>query len=225
MKYISFIALVSFILLTGCMDTEGILELKGRVLDKNTEAAISNRKIIIQALLKSDDKLISSYAGEFITDSSGCFAYVLKKVKNVYLYEFCLVGDSAYASLNNRLTLGDLNLNGMFLSFYLDRLADFTIRINRVSKIPICDTLYVSWISNGIDGKTLYPFEIGIKCINSKQGLRWIGGDINSAIKTKVFADKKTIVSWELFREGTYKKITDTIFCIRDEVNIVSLKY
>lgn len=225
MKYASFITMVSIIFITGCIDPEGILELKGKVIDKNTNAAISNRKIIIKALEKSDDDFISTYAGYFITDSSGCFAYTLKKVKDVYLYEFCFVGDTAYACLNNRLSLGELNNNGMFLSFYLDKLADFTIKINRISKIPIRDTLYVSWVSNGIDGKTLFPYEIGNYRINSKEKLRWIGGDINSVIKTKVFADKKTVVRWELFRDGKYKEIKDTILCIKDAANIVSLKY
>jgi hypothetical protein len=225
MKFPGFVALVSIFLLSGCMDNAGILELKGRVLDDNTKVAISNRKIIIQALTKSDEKFLSSYAGEFITDSSGSFAYVLKKVKNAYLYEFCVVGDTAYASLNNRLSLTDLNQNGMFLSFDLRKLADFTIKINRTNKTFIRDTLYVSWESNGIDGKTLYPYETGNIWINSKEKLRWIGGNIKSVIKTKVFADKKTIVRWELFREGKYKEIKDTIFCLRDAANIVSLEY
>lgn len=225
MKYLRFNAFLSIILLIGCTDTEGILELKGKVLDKNTNVTISNRKVIIQALHKSDDEFISSFAGYFITDSSGSFAYPLKKVKNVYLYEFCVVGDTAYASLNNRLGLTELERDGMFLSFYLNKLADFCININRLSSMPIRDTLYVSWVSNGVDGKTLYPYEIGNYWTNSKQGLRWIGGDIKSVIKTKVFADKKTVVTWELFRDGKYKKIIDTIFCIRNAANIVSLKY
>jgi hypothetical protein len=220
-----FSALISILLFIGCTDPEGILELKGKILELNTKVTISNRKVIIRALQKNDNEFISSYTGTFSTDSSGCFAYSLKKVKNVYLYEFCIVGDTAYASLNNILGLTELDRDGMFLSFYLDKLTDFTIKINRLSNIPLRDTLYVTWVSNGIDGKTLYPYEIGNYWTNSKQGLRWIGGDINSIIKTKVFADKKTIVTWELFRGGKYKEIKDTIFCLRNAANIVSLKY
>jgi len=207
------------------MNTEGILELKGKVLDENTKTTISNIKVIIHALLKIDDEFMPIYAGYFITDSSGGFSYTLKKVKNVYWYEFNIIGDTAYACLNNRISLGELNMNGKYLSFSLDKFADFTIKINRVSKVPELDTLYVTWVSNGIDGQSLYPYEIGNNWIDSKAGLRWIGGDIKSVIKTKVYANKNTIVSWKLFRNGRYEKIMDTIFCLRDASNVVYLKY
>ena len=225
MKYIFFTALVSILLLTACLNTEGLLEFKGKVLDESTKSAISGRKVIIKALEDSDNEFISSYAGYFTTDSAGTFSYTLTKVKKAYWYEFSVVGDTSFACLNKRISLGELNSNGKFLSFYLDKLADFTIKINRMSKIPILDTLYVSWVSNGIDGKTMYPYEIGNNWIYSKEGLRWIGGDIKSVIRTKVYADKRTIVRWELFREGKYKEIIDTIFCVRDAANSVYLKY
>jgi len=212
-------------LLSGCMDTEGFLELNGKVLDENTKAVISGRKVIIKALEEIDNEFISSYAGSFTTDSSGTFSYTLTKIKKAYWYEFSVVGDTSFACLNKRISLGELNTNGRFLSFYLDKLADFTIKINRMSKIPALDTLYVSWVSNGIDGKTMYPYVIGNNWIYSKEGLRWIGGDIKSVIRTKVYADKRTIVRWELFREGKYKEIIDTIFCVRDAANSVYLKY
>jgi hypothetical protein len=225
MKNIGFTAWVSIMLLSGCIYSEGALELKGKVLDENTNAAISNREIIIQALAESDDTYISTYAGSFLTDSSGGFNYTLKKVKNAFLYDFCIVGDTAYAFQNNRLGLTELNRNGMFLSFYLNKLADLTIKINRISKTPSCDTLYVSWESNGIDGAALYPYEIEDYWINSNEKLMWVGGDIKSAIKTKVFAGKKTVVRWELFRYGKYKEIIDTISCIRDAANTVYFNY
>ena len=53
MKSISLIAFLSFVLLTGCIDTDGVLELRGKVLDANTKAPISNRKVVIQALVNS----------------------------------------------------------------------------------------------------------------------------------------------------------------------------
>jgi hypothetical protein len=145
MRYIRSIAFVSGIIFSGCMDSGGIFELKGKAFDENTKVIIPNRKIIVQSLVKNDDKFISSYAGEFSTDSSGSFAYFLKKVKNVYLYDFCVVGDSAYAFSNNKLGLNELNRYGMFLSFYLRKLSDLTLKIDRKSKTSFCDTLFVSW--------------------------------------------------------------------------------
>ena len=225
MKHISFIAFVFMILLSECTDTEGILEIKGKILDEKTKVTIPNRKIIVQALEKDDIKFRSTYAGEFSTDSSGSFAYSLKKVKNVYLYDFCIVGDSAYAFSNNELGLTELNRYGEFLSFYLSKLTDLTIKLDRKNKMPFRDTIYVSWESNGIAGDILYPYKIENYRITSNIGLRWIGGDIKSAIKTKVYADKNTIVRWTLFRNGKVKEITDTIFCKRDGANSVCIKY
>jgi hypothetical protein len=79
MKYIHFIAFMVSILLSGCNDTEGILEIKGKVLDESTKVTIPNRKVIVQALIPDDEKYIPCYAGEFSTDNSGRFAYNLKK--------------------------------------------------------------------------------------------------------------------------------------------------
>jgi hypothetical protein len=225
MRYIGFIIFISGILLSGCINTEGILELKGMILDENTKAAIPDRKIIVQALVYNGVNYKPVYAGEFSTDSTGCFAYSLKKVKNVSLYDFYFVGDSAYAFSNNKLGLMELDRYGKFLSFYLNKLADFTIKIDRRSKTPLRDTLYVSWESNGIDGEILYSYKIENYGITSDLALQWIGGNIKSVIKTKVYADKKTIVSWTLFRNGRPREIIDTIFCKREGNNSLYFKY
>jgi hypothetical protein len=225
MKYIHFIAFVAGIILLGCNGTEGVLELKGKVLDKNTKIPIPDRKIIVQALVQNDIKDIASYAGEFLTDNSGSFAYTLKKVKNVAFYDFCVVGDSAYASSNTKLGLTDLNTNSKTLSFFVDKLADLTIKFERISKTPFRDTLFVSWASNGFEGKNLYPYKIENYGTASNLGFRWVGGDVKSAIRTKVFADKKTTVNWSLFRNGKLKEITDTIYCTNNGTNSVFFKY
>jgi hypothetical protein len=225
MKYFSLIAFVTVILFMGCENPEGILELKGKVLDENTKATIPRREIIVQALVQSDNKLIPVNTGQFFTDSSGCFAYTLRKVKNVWLYNFCLVGDTAYAFSTNKLGMTELKRDGEFLTFYLNRLTDFTITVDRKSKTPARDTLYVSWESNGIDGKILYPYKIENYGDAQDRLFIWIGGNIKSAIKTKAIADKKTIVCWKLFRNGKRKEITDTIFCMREVTNNVNFRY
>lgn len=225
MRYIRYILFAFSIILTGCMYTEGILELKGKALDEKTQVPIPNRKIIVHALVKSDDKYIPTYAGEFFTDSLGCFAYPLRKVKTVYLYDFAVVGDTAYAFSNNKLGLTELNQYGKFLSFKLRKLADLTIKIDRKSKTSFRDTLYVSWESDGINGEILYPYQIENYGITSDMALRWIGGNVKSVIKTKVYADEKTIVSWELFRKGRPREIIDTIFCKRNVANSLYFKY
>jgi hypothetical protein len=225
MKYFSFILFVTIVLFMGCNDTEGILEIKGKVLDENSKVTIPRRAIIIQALIQSDNKLEPVHAGQIYSDSSGCFTYTLRKVKNAGLYDFCLVGDSAYAFSSNKLGLTELKQYGKFLTFYLKKLTDFTITIERKSKTPVRDTLRVLWESNGIDGRFMYPYKIENYGIEPGIGFTWIGGDIKSAIITKAYADKNTIVSWELLRNGKKKEFTNTIFCIRDASNYVNFKY
>ena len=112
MKSLSFIAFISGILLTCGSCTEEDLEIKGKVLDEHTKAAIPNREIIVQALVKTDNKFIPVYNGEFSTDSSGNFAYSLKKVKDVYLYNICIIGDSVYTYSNIELGLTELKRYG-----------------------------------------------------------------------------------------------------------------
>ena len=74
MKYFCFIAFFSGLFLWGCIDPEGNLELKGKVQDEITHVAIPNRKIIVLALVQNDNTFIYRNAGEFNTDSSGCFS-------------------------------------------------------------------------------------------------------------------------------------------------------
>jgi hypothetical protein len=225
MKYIRLTAYVFSLLLSGCNDTVGVIELKGEVIDAVTKTPVPGLSVMVEALDQSHDTSLNIYLGDFITDSSGCFAYTLKKVKNLYLYNFCLEGDPNYDPATEILGLTELNSYGKFLSFEVNRIVDFTMKINRVSKTTLCDTLIVSWKTNGIDGKTVYPFRIENYRINSENGLRWIGGDIKSAVKTKVYADKNTIVHWQLFRNGKHTDIIDTVFCMRDAVNSVYLTY
>jgi hypothetical protein len=220
---------VTGIFLMGCNGSEGNLELIGKVLDEKTKIAVPNRKIIVQAFEPGDNNIEPFYVGEFCTDSSGYFAYSLRKIKNIYLYEFCIVGDSSYSFSNNKLGLTDLKRYGRFLSFYLSQLTDFTIAIERKSKAPFQETLYVSWRSNGMDGKKLYPYTIknyGIKNHGNTVNMpcKWTGGNIKSAIKTKVYADKETIVRWELHGDRKVKVFTDTILCKRDVFNYIYFK-
>lgn len=111
-------------------------------------------------------------------------------------------------------------------------LADLAITINRKSKAPVCDTLTLSWESNGVDERFLYPYKINNYGktnnsfgLTSDMELRWIGGNFNSTINTKVFADKRAKLLWELYRNGKRKVLTDTITCKRGFVNIVNFTY
>jgi len=221
----SFIALVFCLLLSGCNNTVGTIELKGKVVDESTKAAIPNLSVMIEALDQSIDNTTKIYMGDFTTDSSGCFTYTLKKVKNISLYNFYIQGNPDYDPANKILGLSALHSYGKFLTFEVNRIVDLTMKINRDNKTAFRDTLIVSWETNGIDGKTLYPFKIVNYRINSTDGLIWIGGDVKSEIKTKVFADKYTIVHWELFRNGRHKDIMDTVFCGRNTANSVYLNY
>ncbi len=226
MRNCSFIAFITGILLTCGSCAEEELEIKGKVLDEHTKAAIPNREIIIQALVKNDNKFIPVYNGEFSTDSSGNFAYSLRKVRDVYLYNICIIGDSVYTYSNIELGLTELKRYGEFLCFSLNKLTDLTIKIDMKGRTPNNDVLYVSWESDGIKGTLLYPYTIkNYGFTSSNTGLKWNGGDIKSEIKTRVFADKETIVKWEIYSYGKRKEVTDTIICMRDVANYFSLKY
>jgi hypothetical protein len=231
LQYI-YLTFSSGLLLIGCVNTEGTLEIKGKVIDEYTKVQISGREIIVQGLVKNDKELVPIDAGQFSTDSLGCFTYTLRKVKDAHYYNFCLVGDSDYSFMTKELGLLELEQNAKYLFFSLSKLVDFRIKIYRKSKTPFCDTLYLSWESNGVDFRILYPYKIdnyGIPDnfigLTSYAGLEWIGGNTNSTVKTRVFADKMTKMHWELVRNKKRKEIRDTITCKRDLTNIVSFTY
>jgi hypothetical protein len=103
MKIIIYITFAMEILLMGCVNTEGILEIKGKVTDEFTNAAIPWRDIIVQGLVESNNSLVPTDAGQFSSDSSGWFTYSLRKVKDAYYYNFCFVGDSDYAFMTKEI--------------------------------------------------------------------------------------------------------------------------
>lgn len=217
--------MIAFLLGLGCC-SEDKIDIAGKVLDIHTKVAIPHRKIIVQAMVKSGNKDIPVYNGEFLTDSSGCFTYGMKKIENVYSYNFCVMGDSAYAYSNTELDLTELKRYGRFLCLNLNKLTDITITINSKSSTPVDEVLFVSWKSDGKPGRLLYPHKIINRGTTlSGSDLTWTGGNINSEIKTKVFANKETIVQWEIFRDGKMKVFIDTIYCMRDASNHVSFKY
>lgn len=230
-KFFILIALASGVL-TGCVNTEGTLKIKGKVLDESTKTGIPWKNIIVQGLVNSNDKSEPIEAGQFSTDSSGCFTYSLRKIKGAYNYNFCLIGNSDYPVTINKMTLIGLERNAKYLFFSLSKLADLTIKINRKSKTHVCDTLHLYWESNGVYGGSLYPYKINNYgrtddsfVYTSGRDLWWTGGNVISIINTKVFADKKTELSWELYRNGKKKEFIDTITCKRDFANIVYFTY
>ena len=232
MKIIINIAFAMGILLTGCVNTEGTLYIKGKVIDEYTKAPIPGRNIIVQGLVVSNNSLVPIDAGQFTTDSSGYFIYSLRKVKDAHYYNFCLVGDSDYAFMTNKLGLLELKQNAKYLFFSLNKLVDFRIKIYGKSKTPFCDTLYLSWESNGVDFRILYPYKIdnfrmpdNFIGLTSYSGLEWIGGNTNLIVRTRVFADKMTKIHWELVRNKKRKEITDTITCKRGLTNVVYFTY
>jgi hypothetical protein len=230
-KLVIFIAFVS-VVLTGCGNTEGTLEIKGKVLDESTKTAIPWKNIIVQGVVISNNKSESIEVGQFSTDSSGCFTYTLRKIKGAYNYKFCFIGNSEYPVTVKEVTLFELKRNSKFTFFSLGKLVDITIRINRKSKAPVCDTLRLIWESDGVYGLSLFPYKIynygrtnNSFGLTSGRDLIWIGGNVNSSINTKVFADKMTILIWELYRNGKRKEFKDTITCKRDFANVVYFTY
>jgi len=232
MKIIIYITFTLGILLTGCVNTEGIIKIKGKVTDESTKAPIPLRDIFVQGLVESNNKLVPIDAGQFSTDSVGCFSYSLRKVKDAHYYNFSLAGDSVYAFSFKKLGLMELKQNAKYLSFSLCKLVDLTIIINRKSKKPVFDTLALYYESDGVYGMFLYPYKINnygktnnALGNNSEMELRWIGGNVNSTVHTKVFADKRTKLLWDLDRNGKRQELIDTITCKRDITNIVYFTY
>jgi hypothetical protein len=218
--------------LTGCLRTEGTVKIKGKVIDESTKTGILWKNIIVQGIIYRDNKREPVETGQFSTDSSGCFTYTLRKIKDAYDYNFCFIGHQEYPVTIKDVTLFDLKRNAKYLSFTLSKLVDLTININRKSKTPVCDTLRLIWESNEIYGLSLYPYKIynfgrtsNSFGLTSGKDLIWIGGNVNSTINTKVFADKLTILSWELYRDGKRKRFADTITCKRDFANVVYFTY
>jgi hypothetical protein len=230
-KFFIFIAFASG-MLTGCVDTVGTLQIKGKVLDESTKTGIPWKNIIVQALINKNNELDPIESGQFSSDSSGCFTYSLRKIKGAYNYNFCFIGNSDYPLTIRKMTLFDLKNNAKYLVFPLSKLVGLTIKLNRKSKTPFCDTLRLYWESNGVYGASRYPYKINnYGRTNNSFGLTsdidliWIGGNVISTINTKVFADKKTKLIWELYRNGKRKEFTDTITCKRDFANIVYFTY
>lgn len=218
--------------LSGCGNTVGKLEIKGRVSDESTKTGIPRKSIFVQALVRTDDKNDSIEVGQFSTDSSGCFSFSLMKVKDAHYYNFSMAGDSDYRFRTRTLGLIELEQNAKFLSFSLSKLVNLTIKLYRKSRIPGCDTLRLIWESDGVFGGSLYPYQIQNygKTNNSFAhspdfDLIWIGGTVNSTITTKVPEDKMTELTWELYRNGRRKIFIDTITCKRDFDNIVNFAY
>lgn len=223
------IYLLLFPAITFCSCSDEISVI-GKVYDESTQKEIPNRKIIIQGLQETDGRFRTLYTDVVYADSTGTFLYNIEKRRDIWMYDVAFVGDSAYSFASHRLGMTELRGQGQFLKFYLNPLADLTITINRNNKLAFTDTLYVSWECDGIDGRKLYPYKIENYVVNDGGNtrnieFRWIGGDVQSAIKTKVIAEKRTIVHWELFRRGEDKRFSDTIICRRDKMNYSSFIY
>lgn len=219
------VAFAYSLLLIGCVNTEGTVDIVGKVFDEYTKEGIPRRVVIIQNMIMTDSKLIpADDIGRFYTDSTGHFTYRMKKTKDVYWYNFNFVGDSAYSWADKAICITELQSRHKFFSFYLDKLTDFTIKIERSIKTMPYDTLFVSWKTNDIDGR-IYPYKVINYGIAPDLEFRWIGGIVNSRIDAKIFANKKTIVYMDLYRSGRIKEMSDTIYCDRDVKNIFTFKY
>jgi hypothetical protein len=201
-------------------------------LDESTKTGIQWKGIIVQGVVNTDNGSETVEAGQFSTDSSGCFTYSLKKIKGAFNYNFCFTGNSDYPVTINKMTLVGLERNSKYIFFTLNKLADLTIQINRKSITPFNDTLHLCWESDGVFGLSLCPYTINNNGtsnnsygLTSARDLWWTGGNVNSSVTTKVYAEKMTELSWELFRNGRRMEFTDTITCKRDFANIVYFTY
>lgn len=225
MKYIIVNIFFWGIILSGCSFTEGTLKLKGNVVDRDSDTPLPNRTIIVLTARTVADFDSGYVIGHFNTDSLGSFSFNLQKVRNVNFYNFYVVRDGSYASSDNVLGLTELKRNGKSLSFKSRKLVDLSIRIVSLSKQPNNDILYVKWKSDKTEGKTLYPYKVENNGLITTNRLKWTGGNINSIVKTKVYANKQTVIKFELFRMGEYKEFVIPVFCKEDIINSLLFQY
>lgn len=232
MKFIICLALILSMLSHGCVSVGGRLALKGKIIDDVTMSRIPDREVIVDGLLEIKDEFVPVYAGQFSTDSSGVFSYKLKRVRGARYYNFHVVGDTNYAATTRRLNFFQLSLNSKRLVIPLRRLAGLTIKIEKLSHTTRQDTLYLSWESDRINFRNLYPYEIENKGITDIPvmvipglGLRWIGGEINATVRTRIYAGKMTKIHWELARNKKRSEFTDTIINKGERVHMVHFKY
>jgi len=223
MKIILSLAIATGFLIAGCGNRD--IKIKGNIIDEVTKVPIPGRKIIVQGLIERNDSLVPAEAGSFYTDNTGCFSYPLRKIKDANSYNFCFVGDSDYYFTAEKIDLAFIKKNAKQLTFSLKKLADLTILIFKQSKTQVPDTLFLFWKTEGMDARTPYLYKISNNGLPSSSRLRWIGGDVKSEVKTRTFADSRTILQWVLYRGGRTKEITDTIICKRNLENKVYFKY
>jgi hypothetical protein len=214
------------LLTSGCFEPVDD-HVEGRVVDELTREVVPNQEILVHDMIEMNNKVVPVRTNLLRTDNAGHFNYTLNPDRRVF-YVFCVVGDSLYGHSNYRLSYRDFYLNRNYVTFGVCKLTDLTFIIERKDKANLTDTLYITWESDGINGKTLYPYEIknyGKYGNCDSMEFRWIGGNIESVIETKVYADKKTIIRWRLFREGHIQEINDTIICNRNVDNYTYFKY
>ena len=120
--FVAFVLTGVFIMLliSSCVRTEGILKINGRIIDGKTGAGIPGRKIIVKAVLQDRELPIETI--RFEGDSAGHFVFILKKVKDVYSYDFNIVGDSNYTFKTIRFHLAGLRSSAGTIFLSLDRL-------------------------------------------------------------------------------------------------------
>ncbi|MGE5420283.1 MAG: hypothetical protein ACM3UT_08870 [Chloroflexota bacterium] len=225
-------AVLVCVLFIGCVNTEGELEIKGMVSDEKTGTGIPGRNVIVQGIMQINERSFTTDIGQFSTDSSGQFRYTFEKVKDVRYYNFNFVSDSDYAYKTIQKGLYELEQSAESISFTLSRLTDLSIIIYRKSKKPVKDTLSLSWVSNDIFYWSLYPYKIynydtlsNHFASTPDNELWWIGGYVNTIVKARVFAEKKTKIYWDLYRNGKKIELTDTITCRRDFANSIYFVY
>lgn len=216
---------MTLLFLTGCLRTEGTIELQGRVVDEFTKEGIPNRKVIVKGILSKNSELIPIEACQFHTDSLGHFNCKMEKVKGAYSYTFTFVGDSMYSATTKEIFLNDLDPNSKYLSFSLNQFTNLTFQIVKVSKAPINEVFYFSWKSDGANGKTIFPYQIINYGNPPEYEFKWVGNNVNSIIRTKAIAGKEVIISCEILKGKVKKEIVDTILCKRNQDNRFTFKY
>jgi len=232
MKFFICLALILCMLSSGCVNLGGRLALKGKIIDDVTMSRIPGREVIVDGLLEINNEFVPVYAGQFSTDSSGLLSYKMKRVKGARYYNFHVVGDTNYAAITRRFNVFQLFANSKRLVIPLRRLAGLTIKIEKLTHTTWQDTLYLSWESDRINFRNLYPYEIENKGITDIPvmvipglGLRWIGGEINATVRTRIYAGKMTKIHWELARNKKRSEFTDTIISKGERIHTVNFTY
>lgn len=222
------IILVLAVLTFSCSNDElfdGSIAVKGKVYDVYTNEGIANVQVVVEVIKPGDMFGFREEAGRFTTNSSGEFSANINTLSDASGYEFFILGDTSYFSNSFLLNAEEVENQASNLTFGTHLLTNITIHLEKTTPPEIVDTVSLSWGVSGIYYGPFYECSFTNYENSPTDGFRWIGGKVNSVIKTKTVANKDLELILEIYRNGIHEYVFDTVYCERNVNNVIHLTY